>query len=165
MPLIIPKTLPAYDALYEEHVFVMHRERAACLLYTSREQNEEHFWSLMNALNYALELQTKVMVPLDAAVDPQSGAAPWANLPIPEDRAEGLPPWLLQMCIRDSSMPAFERARKGKFGILNATGNAVSVLLMGLAYLFVCLKAYGGAFCLGAVTQYVGCLLYTSRCV
>ena len=38
MPLIIPKTLPAYDALYEENVFVMHRERALsqhCLLYTS----------------------------------------------------------------------------------------------------------------------------------
>ncbi len=29
MPPIIPKTLPAYDALYEENVFVMHRERAA----------------------------------------------------------------------------------------------------------------------------------------
>ena len=29
MPLIIPKTLPAFDALYEENVFVMHRERAA----------------------------------------------------------------------------------------------------------------------------------------
>ena len=29
MPLIIPKTLPAYGALYEENVFVMHRERAA----------------------------------------------------------------------------------------------------------------------------------------
>ena len=27
MPLIIPKTLPAYDALYEENIFVMHRER------------------------------------------------------------------------------------------------------------------------------------------
>lgn len=29
MPLIIPKTLPAYDALYKENIFVMHRERAA----------------------------------------------------------------------------------------------------------------------------------------
>ena len=28
MPLIIPKTLPAYDALYAENIFVMHRERA-----------------------------------------------------------------------------------------------------------------------------------------
>ena len=25
MPLIIPKTLPAYDALYAENIFVMHR--------------------------------------------------------------------------------------------------------------------------------------------
>ena len=25
MPLIIPKTLPAFDALYEENVFVMHQ--------------------------------------------------------------------------------------------------------------------------------------------
>ncbi len=28
MPLIIPKTLPAYDALYQENIFVMHKERA-----------------------------------------------------------------------------------------------------------------------------------------
>ena len=28
MPLIIPKELPAYDALSRENVFVMHRERA-----------------------------------------------------------------------------------------------------------------------------------------
>lgn len=28
MPLIIPKELPAYDELYKENVFVMHRERA-----------------------------------------------------------------------------------------------------------------------------------------
>ena len=27
MPLIIPKTLPAYDALYAENIFVMHRDR------------------------------------------------------------------------------------------------------------------------------------------
>ena len=28
MPLIIPQTLPAYKALEEENVFVMHRARA-----------------------------------------------------------------------------------------------------------------------------------------
>ena len=33
MPLIIPKTLPAFDALYEENVFVMHRERALAQKY------------------------------------------------------------------------------------------------------------------------------------
>ena len=78
------RTAPQYGPVGTGCPFV---EEAVARLY--REQNEEHFWSLMNALNYALELQTKVLVPLDAAVDPQSGAAPWAHLPIPEERAEG----------------------------------------------------------------------------
>ena len=39
-------------------------EQAVERLY--REQNETHFWNLMNALNYALELKTRVLVPLDA---------------------------------------------------------------------------------------------------
>lgn len=66
-------------------------EEAVARLY--RDQSEAHFWDLMNALNYALELKTRVLVPLDAATDPQSGAAPWAALPIPEEKAEDLPPW------------------------------------------------------------------------
>lgn len=70
------RTAPQYGPVGTGCPFV---EEAVARLY--REQNEEHFWSLMNALNYALELQTKVLVPLDAAVDPQSGAAPWAHLP------------------------------------------------------------------------------------
>lgn len=65
------RTAPQYGPVGTGCPFV---EEAVARLY--REQNEEHFWSLMNALNYALELQTKVLVPLDAAVDPQSGAAP-----------------------------------------------------------------------------------------
>ena len=68
------RTAPQYGPVGTGCPFV---EEAVARLY--REQNEEHFWSLMNALNYALELQTKVLVPLDAAVDPQSGAAPWAR--------------------------------------------------------------------------------------
>lgn len=71
------RTAPQYGPVGTGCPFV---EEAVARLY--REQSEEHFWSLMNALNYALELQTKVLVPLDAAVDPQSGAAPWAHLPI-----------------------------------------------------------------------------------
>lgn len=62
------RTAPQYGPVGTGCPFV---EEAVARLY--REQNEEHFWSLMNALNYALELQTKVLVPLDAAVDPQSG--------------------------------------------------------------------------------------------
>lgn len=96
------RTAPQYGPVGTGCPFV---EEAVARLY--REQNEEHFWSLMNALNYALELQTKVLVPLDAAVDPQSGAAPWAHLPIPEERAEGLPPWLLHTRKERNYLPLF----------------------------------------------------------
>jgi len=54
------RTAPQYGPVGTGCPFV---EEAVARLY--REQNEEHFWSLMNALNYALELQTKVLVPLD----------------------------------------------------------------------------------------------------
>lgn len=50
----------------------------------------------------------------------------------------------------------FFRLRRGVMGILTASSSAVSALLMGLVYLFVCLKACGGAFGLSAVTQYLG---------
>ncbi len=49
------RTAPQYGPVGTGCPFV---EEAVARLY--REQNEEHFWSLMNALNYALELQTKV---------------------------------------------------------------------------------------------------------
>ena len=94
-------------------------EEAVARLY--REQSEEHFWSLMNALNYALELQTKVLVPLDAAVDPQSGAAPWAHLPIPEDRAEGLPPWLLHARKERHYLPLFTSVKNAEAEKASAT--------------------------------------------
>ena len=80
-------------------------EQAVERLY--REQNETHFWNLMNALNYALELKTRVLVPLDAAADPQSGPAPWASMPIPAEKAEGLDPWLLHTRKERSYLPLF----------------------------------------------------------
>lgn len=40
-------------------------------------------------------------------------------------------------------------------GLLHAASAAVSVLFTGLIYGFVCLKAWGGAFGVGEVTQYV----------
>lgn len=82
-------------------------EQAVERLY--REQNETHFWNLMNALNYALELKTRVLVPLDAAADPQSGPAPWASMPIPAEKAEGLDPWLLHTRKERSYLPCSRR--------------------------------------------------------
>ena len=110
------RTAPQYGPVGTGCPFV---EEAVARLY--REQNEEHFWSLMNALNYALEVQTKVLVPLDAAVDPQSGAAPWAHLPIPEERAEGLPPWLLHTRKERNYLPLFTSVKNAEAEKASAT--------------------------------------------
>lgn len=45
---------------------------------------------------------------------------------------------------------------KGPLGIYQGLGVAVSALTIGFIYLFTCLKAWGGAFDVGSVTQYVG---------
>lgn len=44
---------------------------------------------------------------------------------------------------------------KGPMGLLQAASAALSVLFMGIVYIFVCLKAWGGAFGVGSVTQYI----------
>lgn len=43
-----------------------------------------------------------------------------------------------------------------EIGPLNAASSIVSTLLIGICYVFVCLKAWAGAFGIGSVTQYVG---------
>lgn len=43
----------------------------------------------------------------------------------------------------------------GPIGFYSAASSAVSVIFTGVVYAFVCLKAWAGAFGLGAVTQYV----------
>ncbi|MDY2699259.1 MAG: ABC transporter ATP-binding protein, partial [Lachnospiraceae bacterium] len=45
---------------------------------------------------------------------------------------------------------------KGPIGIWYAAAAAISSALTGLVYVFVCLKAWAGAFGVGSVTQYVG---------
>lgn len=49
----------------------------------------------------------------------------------------------------------FARLAKGPVGAYNAASSAMSVIFTGAVYVFVCLKALGGAFGIGAVTQYV----------
>lgn len=45
---------------------------------------------------------------------------------------------------------------KGRMGLYAGLSQAIPAILTGLIYLFVCLKAWGGAFGVGAITQYVG---------
>ncbi len=50
---------------------------------------------------------------------------------------------------------SFDRKNKGTIGILKAIAAAISTALTGVIYLFVCLKALGGAFAIGFVAQYI----------
>lgn len=52
----------------------------------------------------------------------------------------------------------FAKLSKGKVGALVASSSAVSAAFIGIAYLYVCLKALGGAFGVGSVAQYVAAL-------
>lgn len=61
-----------------------------------RMQNEEGFWTLMSAVNYALEMETNVLVPLQTAYTVHAAPAPWVEHPIPAEKAEGLKLWTLR---------------------------------------------------------------------
>ncbi|MCD8074462.1 MAG: ABC transporter ATP-binding protein/permease [Lachnospiraceae bacterium] len=47
---------------------------------------------------------------------------------------------------------------RGPMGLWMAASEGISRILTGLVYLFVCLKAWAGAFGVGSVTQYVGAI-------
>ncbi len=47
---------------------------------------------------------------------------------------------------------------KGPMGLWIALSQSMSMILTGIVYLFVCLKAWAGAFGVGMVTQYVGAI-------
>ena len=51
---------------------------------------------------------------------------------------------------------------RGPMGLYNAASAAVSVIFTGVVYAFVCLKAWAGAFGLGAVAQYVASITKVS---
>lgn len=52
----------------------------------------------------------------------------------------------------------FSRYAKGKMGFAFALSAIASRVFMGIVYLFVCLKAWGGAFGIGSVTQYISAI-------
>lgn len=57
----------------------------------------------------------------------------------------------------------FAHLARGPIGLCNAAGSAVSVVFTGIVYVFVCLKAWAGAFGLGTVTQYVASVTKTAN--
>lgn len=54
------------------------------------------------------------------------------------------------------------RNQRGPIGGFNALATAVWYIFTGLVYIFVCLKAWDGAFGIGSVTQYIGSTLALS---
>ncbi|MCI5648563.1 MAG: ABC transporter ATP-binding protein [Fusicatenibacter sp.] len=56
----------------------------------------------------------------------------------------------------------FAHLSLGPIGYYSAASSAVSVIFTGVAYTFVCLKAWAGAFGLGAVTQYIASITKVS---
>lgn len=70
-------------------------------------QNEESFWTLMGALNYALELETHVLVPLQTAASVHPGPAPWSQHPVPAEKARDLAVWTIQNGKNRSWLPLF----------------------------------------------------------
>ena len=54
------------------------------------------------------------------------------------------------------------KASRGAMGGYQALSGAVSQIFVGVAYIFVCLKALGGAFGVGAIVQYVSAIIALS---
>lgn len=51
---------------------------------------------------------------------------------------------------------AIGKTAQGKMGIYASLGVCITTLITGFIYVFTCLKAWGGAFDAGSITQYVG---------
>ncbi len=64
-----------------------------------------------------------------------------------------------------SSKGFYAKASYTKLGPLSAASSAVSVIFTGVAYVFVCLKAWAGAFGVGEITQYIGALTMVSGAI
>ncbi len=64
----------------------------------------------MGALNYALELDTRVLVPLRPATDGAKGAPPWTEHPVPTAKAKDLQLWTLRNEKGRTWLPMFTSA-------------------------------------------------------
>ena len=51
---------------------------------------------------------------------------------------------------------SFGKSARGKMGVYASLGVCITTLITGFIYVFTCLKAWGGAFDVGSITQYVG---------
>ena len=57
------------------------------------------------------------------------------------------------------------KAAQGRMGIYSGLGVCITTVITGFIYVFTCLKAWGGAFDVGSITQYVGAATAMAACV
>lgn len=60
---------------------------------------------------------------------------------------------------------AFDRLSRSFAGVMACVAEGSSAILTGAVYVFACLKAWGGAFGIGSVTQYVGAVTALSQSI
>lgn len=72
-------------------------------------ERENRFWALIKGLNYALQMQTQVLVPVQLSPGGQRSQFSWAGSPIPAQRAEGLPFWVLTTPKGQKMLPVFTK--------------------------------------------------------
>lgn len=65
-------------------------------------------------------------------------------------------PYMKEKCNVFGPGSEYDKLQKGPVGVCSILLASLSVIFMGIIYVFVCLKAIGGAFGLDMVTQYVG---------
>ncbi len=62
-------------------------------------------------------------------------------------------------CMDDCRLlTGMERVSRGPLGLLKAASQAVSYVFSAVVMIFVCLKAWGGAFGVGSITQYISAI-------
>ena len=100
-----PAAAPQYGPLYTGCPAV---ELAIERLYQADDSaREDRFWGLIRSLNYALQMQTKVLVPVQVHPDGQRAQFSWAEHPIPAEKAAGLDLWTLNTPKGQKLLPVF----------------------------------------------------------
>ncbi|MFC7055014.1 ABC transporter ATP-binding protein [Enterococcus alcedinis] len=67
--------------------------------------------------------------------------------------------YILEHNVYQDRNSLFAQYSRGGIGIFRSLAAISSVIFSGFVYLYVCLKAWGGAFGVGSVTQYIGAIL------
>jgi len=72
--------------------------------------SEDNFWSLISAIHYAMQMETRVLAPLNTAPVIGGSSVNWLANPLPEDKAADLQPWLVRENNGRLWMPLFTSA-------------------------------------------------------